>query len=263
MAKIISIHSYRGGTGKSNLTANLVTAIALAGKRVAIIDTDIQSPGIHNIFDLNATTINKTLNDYLWGNIPIEDTVYDVSTTAGVNDKGKIFLIPSSSNVDAISRILSEGYNVNLLNQSCRQLIQSLQLDYLFIDTHPGLSKEVFLSIAISHILIIILRPDRQDYQGTAVTVDLAKQLMVPQMMLLINKVVSGINLDNLKQQIENTYQTKVGGIFPATEEMMRLGSNGIFCQLYPHHPWTNTLFQVANQIINNQLDQQNYLHNL
>ncbi|MFQ3635749.1 MAG: MinD/ParA family protein, partial [Cyanobacteriota bacterium] len=29
MAKIVSIHSYRGGTGKSNLTANLATAIAL------------------------------------------------------------------------------------------------------------------------------------------------------------------------------------------------------------------------------------------
>ena len=34
MAKIVSIHSYRGGTGKSNLTANLATAVAMLGKRV-------------------------------------------------------------------------------------------------------------------------------------------------------------------------------------------------------------------------------------
>ena len=46
-AKIISVHSFRGGTGKSNATANLATLLALQGKRVGVVDTDIQSPGIH------------------------------------------------------------------------------------------------------------------------------------------------------------------------------------------------------------------------
>ena len=50
MAKIVSIHSYRGGTGKSNLTANLAVCMAASGKRVAVVDTDIQSPGIHMLF---------------------------------------------------------------------------------------------------------------------------------------------------------------------------------------------------------------------
>jgi septum site-determining protein MinD len=50
MAKIISIHSYRGGTGKSNLTANLATLVARDGNRVAVIDTDLPSPGIHILF---------------------------------------------------------------------------------------------------------------------------------------------------------------------------------------------------------------------
>lgn len=31
MAKIISIHSFRGGTGKSNVTANLATVLARGG----------------------------------------------------------------------------------------------------------------------------------------------------------------------------------------------------------------------------------------
>ncbi|WP_333417166.1 P-loop NTPase [Microcoleus sp. herbarium8] len=46
MSKIVSIHSYRGGTGKSNSTANLAVAVARKGYRVGIVDTDIQSPGI-------------------------------------------------------------------------------------------------------------------------------------------------------------------------------------------------------------------------
>ena len=53
-----------------------------------------------------------------------------------------------------------------------RDLIAALSLDYLLIDTHPGLNEETLLSIAISDSLVIILRPDQQDFQGTSVTVD-------------------------------------------------------------------------------------------
>lgn len=250
MAKIVSIHSYRGGTGKSNLTANLVTAIALQGYRVAVVDTDIQSPGIHNIFDLSEEEINITLNDYLWGRNTICEAAYNVSKQAGVLSKGELFLIPASVKPDEIARILQEGYSVNLLTQAFKELINNLNLDYLFIDTHPGLSREVFLSIAISDILLLVLRPDRQDFQGTAVTIDLAKQLMVKNMMLLVNKVVTSIDFDILKKQIENTYRTPIAGIFPVSEEMILLGSNGIFCQEYPEHIWTNVLIEVVAKIM-------------
>jgi septum site-determining protein MinD len=76
MTRIVSLHSYRGGTGKSNLTANLATTIAMQGKRVGIIDTDIQSPGIHILFQLDEKMINRSLNDYLWGRCAIADTAY-------------------------------------------------------------------------------------------------------------------------------------------------------------------------------------------
>ncbi len=42
MSHIISVHSFRGGTGKSNTTANLSSLLALEGHRVGVIDTDIQ-----------------------------------------------------------------------------------------------------------------------------------------------------------------------------------------------------------------------------
>ena len=72
MAKIVSIHSYRGGTGKSNLTANLAVCLASSGKRVAVVDTDIQSPGIHMLFGLEDTSHLRTLNDYLWERCPVQ-----------------------------------------------------------------------------------------------------------------------------------------------------------------------------------------------
>jgi MinD-like ATPase involved in chromosome partitioning or flagellar assembly len=62
MPKVISIHSYRGGTGKPNFTANLATLVALQGYRVGVVDTDIPSPEIHNIFGLEPENVTKTLN---------------------------------------------------------------------------------------------------------------------------------------------------------------------------------------------------------
>lgn len=179
MSKIVSIHSFRGGTGKSNTTANVAVTTASQGLRVGIIDTDIQSPGIHVLFGIDQSKINRTLNDYLWNRCGVEEAAYDVSPPEVTKNQGKLFLIPSSMNIGEISRILREGYNVALLNNGFKKLVSSLELDYLFIDTHPGINEETLLSVTISNILLIILRPDRQDFQGTALTVDVARKLKV------------------------------------------------------------------------------------
>ena len=104
MTKIISTHSYRGGTGKSNATANLATTLARRGRRVAIVDTDIQSPGVHVLFKIDQQQLRLTLNDYLWGRCRVEDAAVDV-TDALVDASGQpviaapgaVLLIPSSA----------------------------------------------------------------------------------------------------------------------------------------------------------------------
>ncbi|BAZ08360.1 cell division inhibitor MinD [Calothrix sp. NIES-4071] len=252
MAKIIAVHSFRGGTGKSNLTANLAVATALQGLRVAIVDTDLQSPGIHVLFNIDETITKKALNDYLWNRSSIADTAYDVSSHLKIEGKGKVFLIPSSLNADEIAKIISEGYNVSLLNSGFRRLIKELRLDYLFIDTHPGLSRESLLSIAISDLLIILLRPDSQDFQGTAVTVNIARQLKVQKMMMLINKIPSRIDLLALQEKVEHIYQVPVAGMFRLSEDIAQLGSSGLFCLQYSNHPFTQAIKKVVHQAIIN-----------
>src|SRR4051794_31076241 len=115
MGKIISVHSYRGGTGKSNLTANLSTCLARLGKRVGIVDTDIQSPGIHVIFNLEEGQLNRSLNDYLWQQCAIEETAYDITPPVVAGGGGRMYLIPASIKAGEIARILREGYDVERL----------------------------------------------------------------------------------------------------------------------------------------------------
>ena len=77
--RIVSIHSFRGGTGKSNSTANLAVLLARQGLRVGVIDTDIQSPGIHVLFQCDPADFKYALNDYLWGRCEIQDAAVDVT----------------------------------------------------------------------------------------------------------------------------------------------------------------------------------------
>jgi MinD-like ATPase involved in chromosome partitioning or flagellar assembly len=187
MGKIIAIHSFRGGTGKSNVTANLAAQVALADKRVGVVDTDIQSPGIHVLFGLDGSNMGNTLNDFL---------------------------------------------------------------DCLLIDTHPGLNEETLLSIAISDLLIVILRPDHQDFQGTAVTVDIARSLDVPNLLLMINKAVPGYDYEDLKSQIESVYEAPLTGILPLNFEVAGNASKDLFSLNNPHHPWSLELSKITEAIL-------------
>jgi septum site-determining protein MinD len=250
MAKIVLIHSFRGGTGKSNTTANLATAIACTGQRVAVIDTDIQSPGIHVLFEMEQETLKYTLNDYLWGNCAIEDAAYDVSSDAVKQNNGSVFLLPSSSIASDITRVLHEGYDVRLLKSGFHNLIKALNLDYILVDTHPGLNQETLLAIAISNILVVILRPDRQDFQGTAVMVDLARKLKVPKILMVVNRVLPNLDFNSVRQQIEAKYDVPVVGILPNSDEMMQLASSTVFYLRYPDHPLTQEIKTIAQAVM-------------
>ncbi len=251
MCEIISVHSFRGGTGKSNLTANLAATMAMQGKKVGVVDTDIQSPGIHVIFGLDEDTMNYSLNDYLWGNCQIEDTAYDVGHVLKTEARtDSLYLIPSSIKAGQIARILREGYDVTRLNDGLNEIIRALKLDYLLIDTHPGLNEETLLSIAISDRLVVILRPDQQDFQGTAVTLEVARKLDMSNIMLVVNKALSSSDLDTLQHNMEMTYNTSVVGIIPLSEEIAQLGSRDIFCLHYPEHPLSLTVKKITAQIL-------------
>ena len=250
MATIVSIHSFRGGTGKSNTSANVATLLAAQGRRVGVVDTDIQSPGVHVLFGLDEERMTHSLNDYLWGKCEIAETAHDVTGSLGSSISGRVFLIPSSIRAGEITKVLREGYDVGLLNDGFHRLVEDLRLDVLVIDTHPGLNEETLLSIAISDALAIILRPDSQDYQGTGVTVEVARKLGVPRMMLVVNQVPSVFDPEEVKLRAEQTYACEVAAVIPHSDDMRALASAGIFALRFPDHPVTGMLRQVANKLV-------------
>lgn len=247
MPNIISVHSFRGGTGKSNTTANVAVSLAAQGKRVGVIDTDIQSPGIHILFGLHGDQIEASLNDYLWHGREIEETALDV-TPDGLS--GKVYLIPSSTKPGEITRALRQGYDAKRLTQGFRRLIDALDLDVLMIDTHPGLNEETLLSLVISHHLIVVMRPDHQDYEGTGIAVKVARGLKVPHMMVVVNKTPADFDPIALAERLQQIYQCDVAAVLPHSDEMMRLGSEGIFSLRFPDHALSQLYATIAERLL-------------
>lgn len=191
-----------------------------------------------------------SLNDYLWGNCKIDQAAYDVTGKIGTGIDGQLFLIPSSIDANDIARVLREGYDISYLNDGLQDLIKSLELDALVIDTHPGLNEETLLSIAISDVLAIILRPDQQDYQGTSVTVEVARKLQVPLLTMVVNKVPEVFDFDDVAAQVKQAYDADVAAILPHSDEMMALASGGVFVTQYPDHTITESLKRFASSLM-------------
>ena len=130
-------------------------------------------------------------------------------------------------------------------------LFNGLDLDVLVIDTHPGINEETLLSITVSDSVVLLLRPDKQDYQGAAVTVDIARRLEVPELLMVVNKVPSTVDLASAAQQVAAAYGVEVAGVLPLSEDIAANASGGLFAVTNPEHPWSAALHGVAERLLN------------
>ena len=163
---------------------------------------------------------------------------------------GQVWLIPASTKPGQMAQVLSQGYDAQLLTKSFHQVAEELQLDALLIDTHPGLNVESLLSMSISHALVVVLCPNQQDYEGTGITIQVARKLEVPNIQLIVNKVPEKYQLEAVKSQVEQTYGCEVSAVLPHTEEIITFDGDGLFALRHPDHPVNTTLQQVASNLM-------------
>ncbi|MHA1300657.1 MAG: MinD/ParA family ATP-binding protein [Candidatus Helarchaeota archaeon] len=249
MGKIISIHSFRGGTGKSNIVANLAAYFAMNGSNVGVIDTDIQSPGVHIIFGLGNKKLKHTLNDFLYKKCKIDDVAVDVTKNLKVKS-GHLYIFPAALDANEITKILREGYEVSTMSEGFNEIMDGKNLDYLFIDTHPGLNEETFLSIALSDILFVVLRPDEQDYLGTAVTLEIAKKFEIPKIYMIINKILKKYEKKDVEKEMQKAFHVPPAGSFFYHEDFAEAASKEVFIINHPDHEFSKTIKQIHGRII-------------
>jgi MinD-like ATPase involved in chromosome partitioning or flagellar assembly len=78
---------------------------------VGVIDTDIQSPGIHVLFGLSGEDVTASLNDFLWHGRDIKDAARDVTPAGLDSGVGAHRPYPLQHQAWEITRVLREGYD--------------------------------------------------------------------------------------------------------------------------------------------------------
>jgi PAS domain S-box-containing protein len=243
---LVAVHSFRGGNGKSSIAANVAVLLAAAGQRVGLLDADLQSPGVHLLLGQSGKDLGHTLDDFLLGNCRIDELAIDVTGKLGQHVDGKLFLIPASVNPGTMAQILSQGYDAQRLTQSLYELGELLGLDTLLIDTHPGLNEEALLIMRAVQTLVVVLRPDKQDFEGTGVTVQVARQLEVPRILLVANQIAQTSQLHAVRSRMQKTFNCEVAAVIPHSTELMSFEEEGAFVLRHPDHPVTMALQLVA-----------------
>lgn len=241
---ILTLHSFRRGVGKSTFAANLAAMLVENGRSVGLIDLNLQSPSLHHFFGLDRP--ETTLNDVLWQETEIVEAVYPVLEH---RNGGQLCLVPASSTTRDLRRALTGELQLEQLVESIQQLADTLSLELILLDTYAGLHEETMQAMALADSLLILLRPDQQDFQGTAVLVDVAKRLNVPDVQLIVNQLLSHFDPSHVQAKIEKTYDCRVTAVLPHASELLTLTSSNLFVHQFPQHPYTQLLNALASDL--------------
>lgn len=269
MTKIISLYSFRDGTGKSTIAANLAVAMAKKKRNVGIIDTNLYAPGLHHFFLVQ--NMNCYLNDYLINPaISISQALHTLNFKVD-QVECKIDFVPSSPKIGDIANIFKTELDYQCLCHGFKDITEQKKLDYLIVDCPAGIREPDLLSMSISDAIIIVSRLDKQDFQEATMALEIIQKLEIPKKMLIMNQVITNnIDKDELTAKVQNFFknQATVIGILPQSEsirefavpkKLYKLSSlsptdesdiSGLFSANYPEDPWSKEIEKIANKVI-------------
>ena len=140
---MICILGPKGGTGKTVTSSNLAAALALAGRRVVIVDLDLQFGDIGIAFGL----------------VP-DRTMHDLVRSGGSIDPDKVesFLLEHPSGVRALLGPSRPDQASSISVEFLRDVYAGVRAhsDFVIVDTAPGFTPEVIASIDTSSHLCVV-----------------------------------------------------------------------------------------------------------
>jgi MinD-like ATPase involved in chromosome partitioning or flagellar assembly len=259
MSKIIAVHSYKGGTGKTLLSVNLAATLAKLGKKVCLFDLDFRAPSLFSILKVEKSEC--WLNDYLNGACEINKVLVDLS--GRIPSNGNFFAALANPATEAIRDMSAKDrkWEMRALGRllSLRNtLLNNQEFDYLIFDTSPGLQYSSINAIVAADFVVVATTVDRSDVDGTRRMLRELYNLFEKKTGLVINKVLDATSKskrDEMDSRVKNVYQVPMLGLVPCFCEILRAEGNLIFVQDKPNHPFTKILEDMAKKIDANEVN--------
>ena len=186
--RTISVHSYKGGTGKTTFLLNLAGVLAKNEKRVLALDYDLRAPSFQSYFKMSK---HNFLSHYLLDERALKSIIFPCK----IDDKANLdiifssmeFLKQHSKQRDKLSRddakFLAKMYKL--------QKAASEKYDFLLIDTIPGFFYRSIDSMMISDVILLIATPSTSNVLGIEELCSNIYDMLQKEtkMILIINKI--------------------------------------------------------------------------
>lgn len=258
LGRIIAVHSYKGGTGKTLLSVNLAATFVKHGKKVCLLDLDFRAPSLSTILKIEKA--EHWFNDYLNGTCEIDKALIDLSD--GINNDGKLFVGLANPATEAIRDISAKDrkWEMRALGRLLalrNSLLNDKGFDYLIFDTSPGLQYSSINAIVSADLVIVATTFDKSDVDGTRRMLRELYDLFEKKTEIVLNKVLydvsSKFGKEEVQTRIKDIYQVPILGIIPCFCDVSKAEGNIIFAQERLEHPFTKILDEMAYKIDNNK----------
>jgi chromosome partitioning protein len=261
-ATTLAFHSYKGGTGKTTLIVNVAALLAKQGFNVGLLDFDVYAPSLVSYFRKKPSIF---LNHVLSGQSEISAALFDIGTELQL--KGK-FLVGFSSqrkeDVNDIELAHDTKWQLRALRRFLKakqQLFENYGLDYLFLDTSPGIRYWSINALAMSDLLFLLMKDSDMDIEGTRKMInDIYDSLtrFGSKYYIILNKVPGAIPSPDMPvdektwiNQLERVVGAEVVGSVPCFCDVQFNRHEFLFSVKKPEHPFSTKVARLAENIKN------------
>ncbi len=170
----IFVMSGKGGVGKSTFSVNLAVSLASLGKKVGLIDADINDPDDPKLLGINKMEVFAD-----------DEGIIPVSTKYGVSVISMAFLLPSED-----TPVIWRG---SLRHKAIQQFLEDVKwkgTDYIVVDFPPGTGDEPLTLgqlIPDADGIIIVITPQEVALLDAVKAINFAKQIKIPVLGLVEN----------------------------------------------------------------------------
>lgn len=244
----IMVLSGKGGVGKSTVAVNLAAALAMAGKKVGLLDIDIHGPSVPKLLGIENARLRG--DDMVLWPVKVNERLSAMSIGLLLPGKDDAVIWRGPMKYKVIKQFLTD--------------VEWGALDYLLVDSPPGTGDE---PLAIAQLLddadgaIIVTTPQELAIQDVRRSIKFCRQLELPVIGVIEN--MSGFVCPHCAEAVD-IFRTGGGktmaknmnvpylGSVPIETEVVDSGDNGKpLVESQPRSKAANAFQSIVNRLLN------------
>ncbi len=237
-SRIITIFGTKGGIGRTTITVNLAVVLAKMGKKVAVIDADLQFGDVNVYFDIDP-----------------KDTISELSQGNDASDIDAIkrMMALHFSGVSVVCAPKSPEYAEYVTPKNIETMINTMRpfYDYILIDTAPVFSDITMTALENSNLVLLISVQDISTLRNTKITLNILESLQQKEKTeLIINRLTKGlISLKDMQRVLNEPLKNTVAFDFKTATTAHNKGIPIVLDA--PKSEIGRDLKKIANYVIN------------